>query len=74
MIAANFIALADGSFGRVKYAGDQTTDAAADATVYRRDLIYSVEFPTTLNQQLAAMLFGTAAVQVNATLTGNFLS
>jgi hypothetical protein len=40
--------------------------------MYRRDLIYSVEYPTTLAQAVPAMLFGTTLVTVDATLAGSF--
>lgn len=70
----NFISLADGSVGRLRYRSGSVSDQAEDASLYRRDLVYQVEYPTTLVEQLPTMLFadillGTAN-QVTATLVG----
>jgi hypothetical protein len=70
--AVNFLPLADGSFGRVRFADVTVSDGGADTGLYRRDLVYDVEYPTTLAQMTPAMLFGTAAVSANAVLVGNF--
>ncbi|MDD2878015.1 MAG: hypothetical protein PHT60_13550 [Acidiphilium sp.] len=61
----NFIGLADGSCGHVVYAGGLTTDASADAALYRRDIIYTVEYPTTLAALTPAMLFGVGGIEAN---------
>jgi hypothetical protein len=60
----SFLPLADGSSARLIFAGSTAQDNAADATLYRRDLIYSAEYPTTLALQTPSMLFGTAAMSV----------
>ncbi len=65
LMANDFIALADGSYGRIRFANGFTTDESADASLYRRDLIYAVEYPTTLAQLTPAMLFGTMTATVN---------
>lgn len=70
----NFMPLADGSYGRVRFAGGDTSDAGADAGIYRRDLIYAVEYPATLTQITPAMLFGTVATAVNGVALHNFQS
>lgn len=70
----NFMPLADGSYGRVRFAGGDTSDAGADAGIYRRDLIYTVEYPATLTQITPAMLFGTVATAVNGVALHNFQS
>ena len=62
----NFIPLADGSYARIKFMGSAVQDAAADATLYRRDLTYSAEYPTTLAQITPAMLFGSAGITANS--------
>jgi hypothetical protein len=67
----NFIPLADGSFGRVIFADSQAQDNAADAALYRRDLTYLVEYPTTVAQVTPAMLFGTATVSANGAVVEN---
>lgn len=60
LASLNFIALADGSSARIRFVGTTTRDMDADAALYRRGLIYSAEYPTTLAQMTPAMLFGTA--------------
>lgn len=70
----NFISLADASVGRLRYRSSSVSDQAEDASLYRRDLVYQVEYPTTLVELLPTMLFadiglGTAK-QVTTTLVG----
>lgn len=67
----NFIPLADGSCGRLIFADSQAQDNAADAALYRRDLTYHVEYPTTISQMTPAMLFGTASVAANGVFVRN---
>jgi len=74
LAAQKFIALADGSYGRLIFSGSEAQDNAADATLYRRDLTYSVEYPTTLAQITPAMLFGTASFYADAALVKNYQS
>ena len=74
LMANDFIALADGSYGRIRFVNGITTDASADAALYRRDLIYTVEYPTTLAQATPAMLFGTMTATANTTVLGNYNS
>lgn len=74
LAAMNFISFADGSVGRLRYRSGSVSDQAEDASLYRRDLVYQVEYPTTLVERLPTMLFadillGTAK-QVTATLVG----
>jgi hypothetical protein len=70
----NFIPLADGSYGRVKFVDETTEDSNADAYLYKRNLIYSVEYPTTLAQMTPAMLFGTVAATVDTVVFENLNS
>ncbi len=65
LAAPNFIALADGSCGHLSYAGGTTTDGGADTALYRRDLIYTVEYPTTLAAATPSMLFGVGSIEAN---------
>jgi len=58
----HFLALADGSRGQLVFVRSQTSDAGENATLYRRDLIYAVEYPTTVIQTLPSMLFGDLAL------------
>ena len=54
-----FLELADGTKGRLVYVGGAVFDQSQDAALYRRDLIYSVEYATTNTAAQPAMLFGT---------------
>jgi hypothetical protein len=53
-----FIALSDGSQGRLQYHGTLVFDQSQDALLYRRDLLYDVEYPTMITTWYPAMLFG----------------
>ncbi len=53
-----FIDLADRTQGRLIYIGTTVFDQSQDARLYRRDLLYSVEYATTLAASQPAMLFG----------------
>lgn len=57
-----FLALADGSSARLIFTGTMTTDRSADAALYRRDLVYSAEYPTTRGRTDPAMLFGIGGI------------
>jgi hypothetical protein len=71
LAAPRFLALADGSFARMRYAGGETIDSNEDAALYRRELIYSAEYPTTLQQITPAMLFGTTSLRADAAFVEN---
>lgn len=68
LAALTFLALADGSAGRITFVSTEARDLDADATLYRRDLVYDVEYPTTLAQMTPAMLFGTAGLLADTAL------
>ncbi len=57
--ATPFLTLADGSAARLRFASTMTFDQRQDAALYRRDLNYTVEFPTTQVAIQPSMLFGT---------------
>jgi hypothetical protein len=59
-----FIQLQDGTQGRMVYFGSLVFDQSQDALLYRRDLLYDIEYATTLNTTLPTMLFGD--LQLNA--------
>ncbi len=59
--ATPFLTLADGSAARLRFTNTTTFDQSQDAALYRRDLVYSVEFPTMQTASQPAMLFGTVA-------------
>lgn len=56
--AVAFLTLADGTAGRIRYRSTSSFDDDQDAQVYRRDLIYDVEYGTTIAQAAPSMLFG----------------
>lgn len=55
---STFIAFADGSMGKLTYAGTAVFDQSQDALLYRRDLLYQIEYPTIITVLQPAMLFG----------------
>ena len=57
-VSYRFLDLADGTRGRVQYRGTLVFDQSQDAMLYRRDLLYDVEYPTTIVSSGPAMLFG----------------
>jgi hypothetical protein len=54
----NFLTLADGTGGRVRYRSTASFDDDQDARQYRRDLVYDVEYGTTFEEAAPSMLFG----------------
>ena len=60
--ATPFLTLADGSAARLTFVSTTTFDQSQDASLYRRDLLYAVEFPTTLVASQPSMLFGTVGI------------
>ncbi len=55
--AVDFIGLADGSAGRLRFVSSGLSDRARDAGLYRRDLLYSVDYATTQTSVLPSLLF-----------------
>lgn len=53
-----FVTFPDGSMGRMTYYGTAVLDQSENALLYRRDLLYRVEYPTMLTALQPAMLFG----------------
>jgi hypothetical protein len=64
MSGIDFIGLADGTSGRLRYLSTVVSDRWEDATLYRRELIYTVDYPTTIAANLPRMAVGA----FNATL------
>lgn len=58
LAATSFLPLADGSGGRVRYRSTSSMDDGQDAQLYRRDLVYDVEYATGLVTSAPSMLFG----------------
>ena len=57
-----FLPLPDGSVGQLLFRQGSVADRGENADLYRRDLLYSVEYPTILAQPLPEMLFGELAL------------
>ncbi|HET6183225.1 MAG TPA: hypothetical protein VFA03_06475 [Acetobacteraceae bacterium] len=53
-----FLGLPDGTQARLVYAGTAIFDQSQDALLYRRDLVYSAEYPTLASELQPAMLWG----------------
>lgn len=52
-----FVPLPDGSFGDLRYFSSATIDKAQGASAWRRDLRYTVEYPTTIVETHPEVLF-----------------
>ena len=53
-----FLQFSDGSSGRLRYVGTTEFDQSQDAALYRRDLVYSVDYLTTTSEVVPSMIFG----------------
>ncbi len=53
-----FLTLADGTAGRIRYRSTTSVDDAQSAQLYRRDLLYDVEYATSVQTVAPSMLFG----------------
>lgn len=53
-----FLPLPDGSEARLRYRGTSVYDQAQNALLYRRDLLFTAEYPTIVVDTVPAMLFG----------------
>lgn len=52
-----FLALADGSAGRIIGAGSRSSDKAENASLFRRDLYFSVDYATTISAARPVVLW-----------------
>lgn len=70
------LTLADGTGGLLRYSGVALNDEPSKDALWRRVLVYSVEYPTTRTMTAAEMLFGlgstTVMVEGVATVTTNW--
>jgi hypothetical protein len=53
-----FLTLSDGTGGRIRYRSTASFDDDQDAQQYRRDLVYEVEYGTTVLADAPSLLFG----------------
>jgi hypothetical protein len=58
LASLTFLDLADGSQAHIQYAGTLVFDQSQDALLYRRDLLYAVEYATLLSALQPSMLWG----------------
>lgn len=56
--AIEFIGLSDGTSGRLRAVASNVSDRWQDAALYRRELIYSVDYATTVRTALPRMAIG----------------
>ncbi len=56
LASMTFINLPDGTGGRIRYERTHTDDVPEKALLFRRDLVYSVEYGTTNTQKAAAVV------------------
>ena len=73
LAAPQFIGLADRSVAHLVFAGGTTRDQGANQTLYRRDFIYTAEYPTTLAEIEPAMLFGVAGLSANGAFVADLV-
>ena len=69
----DFVGLPDGSSGRLLYVASVISDRWEDATLYRRELTYSVEYPTTITQVQSSMIVGGTEISPDGQTIANLL-
>lgn len=69
-----FLPLSDGLAGRLRAVASVPTDRAQAAALYRRDLLYSVEYATSISLGLPTLLFGNATLASGAGIIATRLS
>ncbi len=74
MATYDFLGLPDGMAGRVRFLSSTASDRAQDAAVYRRDLVYTVDYATTLSANLPRLLFEDTRVFGDGVLIKTLLS
>jgi hypothetical protein len=57
-----FLLVSDGSKARIIYRNTESYDQAQNALLYRRDLVYIVEYATITTFMQPSMLFGASAI------------
>lgn len=63
--ATSFLITSGDIHSRITYKGTSVYDQAQNSQLYRRDLVYTVEYPTILSDDLPAMLFGDLGFNMN---------
>jgi len=57
LATVTFLELADGTGGRLRYHATKSVDEDQASSIYRRDLIYTIEYGTTTSVQTPTVLF-----------------
>ncbi len=69
----DFVGLADGSSGRLLFVASVTSDRWEDATLYRRELTYSVDYATTITQTQPRLIVGGMQITPDGVTIANLL-
>lgn len=69
-----FLGLADGTSGRLRFAGSGVSDAWEGAALFRRELTYAVDYPTTIAATLPRMAIGVSSLGPDAGAAATRLS
>jgi len=72
--AVDFVGLADGTAGRLRFVSSTLSDRARDAGLFRRDLLYSVDYATTLLAELPCLIFEGTVIHANGTISSDTVS
>lgn len=70
----DFVGLVDGTAGRLRMLSSGTSDRARDAGLYRRDLLYSVDFATTQISVLPSLLFNGSTLRAGGAVVRETVS
>lgn len=65
LAAMSFITLPDTTAGRLRFMSSVLYDQSLNAKLYRRDLLYSVDYATTITQSLPEMIFGVTNIMAD---------
>ena len=63
--AIGFLPLPEGTGGNLRFLSSVLYDQSLNARLYRRDLIYSVDYATTIVEALPSMIFGVSDLEAN---------
>lgn len=55
---SNWLTLSDGTAGFVRAAHSKVFDQSQSANLFRRDIVFNIEYPTTISVSLPSMIFG----------------
>jgi hypothetical protein len=61
-----FLFLSDGTGGRLLYGSNLVVDVSENAGIYRRELTYSVDYPTTRTEKDTTLVVGISQIEMEA--------